>query len=168
MGSSKYQEWLSEEGLLKLESFARAGLTDSEIALKMGIGVSTLNNYKKQYSKINEALKNGGEYVDTKIENALIKRAIGYEYTEQVMERVLNKETGEYEFVLTKEMKKEVKPDISAQVFWLKNRRPDIWKDKQDLSVESNSSDVSNLSDEELEQRITMLKTKLKFGDSDE
>ncbi len=168
MGSSKYQEWLSEEGLLKLESFARLGLTDTEIASRMGIGVSTLNNYKKQYIKINEALKNGREYVDTKIENALIKRAIGYEYTEQVMERVLNKETGEYEFVLTKEMKKEVKPDISAQVFWLKNRRPDIWKDKQDLSVESSGSDVSNLTDEELEQRLTMLKSKLEIGDSDE
>ncbi len=161
MGSSKYQEWLSEEGLLKLEAFAKQGLTDSEIAKRMGVTVSTLNNYKKQYSKIDEALKNGGEYVDTKIENALIKRAIGYEYTEQVMERVLNKETGEYEFVLTKEMKKEVKPDISAQVFWLKNRRPDIWKDKQDLNVESSSTEFGNLTDEELEQRISMLKQKL-------
>ncbi len=168
MGSSKYQEWLSEEGLSKLESFARLGLTDSEIAKRMGVGVSTLNNYKKQYSKIDEALKNGREYVDTKIENALIKRAIGYEYTEQVMERVLNKETGEYEFVLTKEMKKEVKPDISAQVFWLKNRRPDLWKDKQDLSVESSSGEVSNLTDEELEQRISMLKSKLEIGGEDE
>ncbi len=161
MGNSKYLEWLSDEGLLKLEAFAKQGLTDAQIAKHMGVTVSTLNNYKKQYSKINEALKNGGEYVDTKIENALIKRAIGYEYTEQVMERVLNKETGEYEFVLTKEMKKEVKPDISAQVFWLKNRRPDIWKDKQDLNVESSSTEFSNLTDEELEQRISMLKQKL-------
>ncbi len=166
--ASKTNEWLSEDGLGKLESFARAGLTEKEIALKMGISVSTLSNYKKKYSKIDEALKNGSEYVDTKIENALIKRAIGYEYTEQVIERVLNKETGEYEFVLTKEMKKEVKPDISAQVFWLKNRRPDIWKDKQDFSVESSGPDVSNLTDEELEQRIAMLKTKLENGGSDE
>ncbi len=165
---SKYQEWLSDEGLLKLETFAKSGLTDSEIAKRMKVSVSTLNNYKKQYKKIDEALKNGREYVDTKIENALIKRAIGYEYTEQVMERVLNKETGEYEFVLTKEMKKEVKPDISAQVFWLKNRRPDIWKDKQELNVESSSAEFSNLTDEELEQRIVMLKQKLKVGGEDE
>ncbi len=102
---------------------------------------------------------------DEKVENALLKRALGYEYTEVYHERVLNKETGEYEFVLTKEVTKDVKPDISAQLFWLKNRQPELWRDKKDIDVDSSTNNTSELSDEELKDKINTLKVKLGVED---
>lgn len=85
-----------------------------------------MNVWKKQFPLIFESLKRGKEVVDREVENALFKRAIGYEYDE-ICE--------EYEHgVLTKKKitKKMVVPDTTAQIFWLKNRRPDAWRDKQE------------------------------------
>ena len=90
---------------------------------------TTLNEWKKKYSDISDTLKRGKEVVDLRVENALLKRALGYEY-EEVSEKY---ESG----TLTekKVTKKQVVPDTTAQIFWLKNRRPDKWKDKQDVQV---------------------------------
>ena len=129
MAKGKYEYWLTPEGLLKLEGWAREGLTDEQIAGKMGIHRDTLNEWKKKYSDISDTLKRGKEVVDFQVENALLKRALGYEY-EEVSEK--------YELgTLTekKVTKKQVVPDTTAQIFWLKNRRPDKWKDKQDVPI---------------------------------
>ena len=129
MAKGKYAQWLTPEGLLKLEGWARDGLTDEQIAQKIGIHRDTLNEWKKKYSDISDTLKRGKEVVDLRVENALLKRALGYEY-EEVSEKY---ESG----TLTekKVTKKQVVPDTTAQIFWLKNRRPDKWKDKQDVQV---------------------------------
>ena len=82
MAKGKYQEWLEPEGLLKIEGWARDGLTDEQIAEKMGISVASLYNYKKDHLEILEALKRGKDVVDREVENALLKRALGYEYDE--------------------------------------------------------------------------------------
>ena len=124
MAKAKYVEWLTPEGLLKIEGWARDGLTDEQIAKNMGVSVSTLNNWKNMHPDILESLKRGKEVVDRQVENALLKRALGYEY-EEVKEKF---EDGEItERTVTK---KEVVPDTTAQIFWLKNRKPDKWRDK--------------------------------------
>lgn len=148
-GSGKYHEWLTKEGLLKLEGWARDGLTDEQIAHNIGIVPSTLYEWKRKYSEISEALKKGKEVIDREVENALLKRALGYEYEETTKERVLKKDIkGQpmtdlhgfpvYEMVTTKKVKKEVVPDTTAQIFWLKNRKPEQWRDKRDVSVDGN------------------------------
>ena len=71
MAKGKYHEWITEEGLIKIEGWARGGLTDEQIAHNMGICRDTLIQWKKQYYEIAEALKNGKEVVDLKVENAL-------------------------------------------------------------------------------------------------
>ena len=76
MAKGKYQEWLTPEGLLKIEGWARDGLTDEQIAEKIKITPSTLYEWKKRYSEISEALKKGKEVVDRQVENALLKRAL--------------------------------------------------------------------------------------------
>lgn len=125
----KYEQWLTPEGLLKLEGWAREGLTEEQITHNMGISRETLSQWKKKYPDISDTLKRGKEVVDLQVENALLKRALGYEY-EEVSEKY---ESG----TLTekKVIKKQVIPDTTAQIFWLKNRRPDKWKDKQDVQV---------------------------------
>lgn len=148
-GPGKYHEWLTKEGLLKLEGWARDGLTDEQIAHNIGIVPSTLYEWKMKYSEISEALKKGKEVIDREVENALLKRALGYEYEEITQERALKKDIKGtpmtdlhgfpvYEMVTTKKVKKEVVPDTTAQIFWLKNRKPEQWRDKRDVSVDGN------------------------------
>ncbi|WP_278972937.1 transposase [Peptostreptococcus anaerobius] len=147
MAKGKYQEWLEPEGLLKLEGWARDGLTDEQIAKNMGVRTSTLYDWKKKYSEISESLKKGKEVVDRAVENALLKRALGYSYTETTKELV------ETKMIVTKEVVKEVQPDTTAQIFWLKNRRPDIWRDRKDLEakVDVNQQDpFKDMTKEEL------------------
>ncbi|WP_418578752.1 transposase [Hungatella sp.] len=133
MAKGKYEYWLSPDGLLRLEAYARDGLTDEQIAKNLDIVPSTLYEWKRQYSEISEALKKGKEVVDIEVENALLKRALGYTYDEVTQELCKNVETGEVELRVTKKVTKEVIPDTTAQIFWLKNRRPDRWRDKQDI-----------------------------------
>lgn len=89
MAKGKYQEWLTEEGLLQLESWARDGLTDEQIASNMGITRKTLAEWKTKYSDICDTLKRGKAVVDIQVENALLKRALGYSYDEVTREGCL-------------------------------------------------------------------------------
>lgn len=134
MSNGKYKDWLTDEGLLLIEAWARDGLIDEQIAHNMGISPATLYVYKKQYPEIAEVLKKGKQVVDIAVENALLKRALGYKYVEQTKERIMvaNPSTGEKEakFAITKEVTKEVAPEIVAQIFWLKNRKPKCWRDR--------------------------------------
>lgn len=167
MAKGKYEFWLSPEGLLKLEGWARDGLTDEQIAGKVGISRSTLNEWKHKYSDISDTLKRGKEIVDIQVENALLKRALGYSYNEDKYVSIPMNEV-EYQMKLEEYMNlyrfhhpnatddelflikenfpktkeqlverkiKEVVPDTTAQIFWLKNRRPDKWRDKQDMEL---------------------------------
>lgn len=119
----KYHEWLTGEGLLKLEGWARDGLTDEQIAHNIGIVPATLYVWKNRYPEISEALKRGKEVIDRQVENALLKRALGYKYDEVTYECGAE----------TKRVTKEVQPDTTAQIFWLKNRKPIEWRDRQEI-----------------------------------
>lgn len=127
MAKGKYQEWLTPDGITRLEAWARDGLTDEQLAAKIGITATTLYDWKNKYSVISEALKRGKEVVDVEVENALLKRAMGYEYTET------RTETADDGTVKTIVMQKTMPPDTTAQIFWLKNRRPAVWRDKQQV-----------------------------------
>lgn len=134
MAKGKYQEWLTPEGLLKIEGWARDGLVDKQIAANIGVSERTFTDWKSKYSAISSALKKGKEVVDRQVENALLKRALGYEY-EEVKEKF---EGG----VLTERTvtKKEVVADTTAQIFWLKNRKPDTWRDKPEGTQKGDTS----------------------------
>lgn len=128
MAKGKYKYWLTKEGLLKLEGWARDGLTEEQIAKNMGIGYSTLQAWKNKYQDILDTLKKGKEVIDIQVENALLKRALGYRYQEVIEKIVTDEKTGESNLVVTKRITKEVLPDTTAQIFWLKNRKPEEWK----------------------------------------
>lgn len=141
MAKGKYEEWLTGEGLLKLEAWARDGLTDEQIAHNMGIAPKTLYRWKAQYSQICHTLKKGKEVVDIQVENALLKRALGYKYKETTREQRFNQQTEEFEFIVTKEVIKEVVPDTTAQIFWLKNRKPAEWRDRKGENIDLEKED---------------------------
>lgn len=121
-----YERWITEEGLSMLEGWARSGLNDSQIAHNMGIAPETLCRWKSRFPQINQSLKKGKEVVDYEVENQLLKRAMGYEVTE-TREEVDN--SGRKKTITTT---RHVAPDVAAQIFWLKNRKPEKWKNKPD------------------------------------
>lgn len=124
MAKPKWEKWTKETGLILLEGWARDGLNDEQIAHNMGINVSTLYVYKNEHKEISEALKKGKEVVDIMVENALLKRALGYSYEETRVEIMPD---GTKKGIQTT---KFIPPDTTAQIFWLKNRRSDRWRNK--------------------------------------
>lgn len=151
MAKGKYQEWIELEGLLKIEGWARDGLVEEQIAANMGIAVSTLNVWKNSYIEISESLKRGKEVIDRQVENALLKRALGYKYEEVKTEEWEDSEGNPVEKKTT--TVKEVIPDTTAQIFWLKNRKPAEWRDKQNIEHSGGvnvRSVYENMSEEEL------------------
>ena len=260
MAKGKYQEWVADEGLLLIEGWARDGLTDEQIAHNMGVRRETLYDWKKKYPNISNALKRGKEVVDRQVENALLKRALGYQFEEETKELLVNsdfqkgrgdehvvalteadwqralaffdttcaycgepgkmtkdhliplkkqgmlvkdntipccarcnsskndshfeewyqrqdfylesREARIWDYVkmiqllmeedafeksrelkVTKVVVKQMHPDVTAQIFWLKNRKPGQWRDKQEVEHSGgleNRLDLSSLSAEEL------------------
>lgn len=80
--------------------------------------------WKKAYAEIADALKKGKEVADIEVENALYKRALGYDFEETKVEVEAN---GKKKIT---NITRHIAPDVTAQIFWLKNRRPDKWRDK--------------------------------------
>jgi len=121
---AKYDYWITEEGLILIEGWARDGLTDEQIAHNIGIKRQTLYEWKKKHVVINDALKKGKEVVDRQVENALLKRALGFHYQEEVA-------TAQGVEAITK----YALPDVTAAIFWLKNRKSDVWRNKETVDV---------------------------------
>ena len=117
MAKGKYQKWLTPDGLILLEGWARNGLTEEQIAHNMGISRETLRVWKNTYSAISDALKRTKEVVDLEVENALYQAAMS--------------------------------GNVTAQIFWLKNRRRMAWKDKpEDTEAVQNKVTITFASQE--------------------
>lgn len=136
MAKGKFEYWITPEGLVKLEGWARDGLTNEQISKNMGITRETLNQWKNKFVDVSDALKKGKEVVDYEVENSLLKRALGY----TIKEKKLNKEGK------LVEVEKEVPGDVTAQIFWLKNRKPAEWKDRRE-EIEEHGGTVKIIND---------------------
>lgn len=122
---AKYTEWLTPEGLVLVEGWARDGLIDEQIAKNMNVAYSTFREWKKKFPTLSAALKQGKEVSDRQVENALFKTATGYYYQEETV-------TNAGEIVT---IKKYSKPNTTAQIFWLKNRKAE-WTDRVDINAQ--------------------------------
>ena len=144
MRSGKYEKWLEPDNLAAVTGWARAGLTEAEIAHNMGCALSTLKEWKNRFQEIREALANGKEVADFVVENALYKKCLGY--TVQ-LQRTFKLKVVDYDPETGKKIRERealapgieeihVPADTVAQMFWLKNRKPAVWRDKPDTSSE--------------------------------
>jgi len=131
----KVDEWLTEEGLALVIGWARDGLTNPEIAVKMGVARSTLIDWQKRHKEFGEALRQGKEVADRKVEMTLYKRALGYDYDETTEIRDKNNN-----IVEKKKITRHMPPDVGAICFWLKNRKRGIWVDRP----QANNDDDGN------------------------
>ena len=138
---SKVDFWITEDGLSLIRSWSRDTFSKSEIANRMGISPSTLNEWCDKYEEIDEAIRTTKEIVDYQVENALLKAALGYKTKEikvTVGKKVINGETVE---MLKETTVKEVAPNVNAAIFWLNNRKFDDWKRNRDKIVEIDPDD---------------------------
>lgn len=137
MAAGKYQKWLEPDNLILIAAWSRDGLTVEQIAKKMGVSRSTLNEWAKKYPDISDTLKKGKEIADVKMENALYQRALGGIY--KVKKTFKLKETYydaqgrkcEREKLAVAEDEVYIPGDTTAQIYWLKNRMPEKWRDKR-------------------------------------
>ena len=150
-----WDEWLTDDGLLQIQGWARDGLTEEQIAHNMGIGLTTLKDWKGKFPSILTAIKKGKAPVDIEVENALLKRAMGYNYDEVIKELVPTGRIGDDGKPIYKQhvktVTKHMPPDTTAQIFWLKNRRPGKWRDKIEAAPETANELLQSLFD--LERR---------------
>ena len=130
---AKYTEWLTDEGLLLIQGWARDGLIEEQIAKNTGVSYSTFREWKKKFPALSAALKKGKEVVDREVENALFQNAVGFMYEEETVTNA-----GE---VVT--VKKYSKPNITAQIFWLKNRKMKEWRDKQEVEQINHNIEIT-------------------------
>lgn len=138
----KYHEWLTKEGLTLIEGWARDGLIDEQIAANIGITTTTLYDWKKKYADFSDALKKGKKISDYEVENALFKSATGYEYEErkevqEVVDGVMRKRV--------EVTRKQVPPNATSAIFWLKNRKPDKWRNKQEIEISKLRAEIKKL-----------------------
>jgi hypothetical protein len=150
MAKSKWND--IKEKLILVECWARDGLTDEQISNNLGISTTTFYEYKKNYPEFSESLKRGKEIVDYEVENALLKRALGYEFEEKTYETRWDENQGRFREVLTKKVRKEVVPDTTAQIYWLNNRKPEQWRNKR------NEEEGNNKNLNKVEQLLTKIK----------
>ncbi len=128
----------------KLAILSRQGMTEKEIAKTMEISVGTLRNWCSEHVEFLIAIKEGKGVADAEVEAALYKRAMGYEVEELKVISVPNaaakkgsKQGQKPTASITRIEKttKHVAPDVTAQIFWLKNRKPEQWRDVKKTEV---------------------------------
>lgn len=112
-----------------------------DVASALKISYSALKKYlddgragDERYADFVEAFTKAQAVADEKVENALFRRACGYDYEEKTYERKKNPDTGEMEMVLQKTVTKHLPPDPTSAMFWLTNRMQDKYKYRQLLN----------------------------------
>lgn len=144
MCKGKYQEWLTEEGKVRMQGWARDGLSDEQIAKNIGISRSTLSEWKNRFPDISDALREGKEVADRKVENALYNSCFDRKITVRKAFKVkevyydANGKRCEKEHLETAEEDVAIPANEKAQEFWLANRKPDAWSRKEKLEVSGN------------------------------
>lgn len=135
------KDWLTEDGLMLLESWSRDGYTFGDIANRIGISKEVLRRWRKKYPEIERALKNGREIVDYKVENALLKAALGYKTREVKVTTTMRH--GKVIETIKETTDKEQSPNVSAIQCWLFNRLPDKWKKNRDSIIDLDDKDTT-------------------------
>lgn len=141
-----YDEWITEDGLLQLEEWARDGYSNAQIADMMGVKRRTLLRWKNELSEINHALKKGRKPIAIKIENAFYRRC-QYDEIEETSTELWKDEQGK-EHKTIKKVKKIIPPDTTAMIFALKNLKPERFKDKHETLI-STTIDQETIKDVE-------------------
>lgn len=118
----------------RAQELAKKGLNDEEIAKQLGIRKTAFYERKKEFPEFTEAIKKGKQTPDDNVENAMYIRTIGYDYEETVTEVRISEDGTQCPSVIRK-YKKHMPGDVTAQRYWLNNRRPKEWRDSRNIEL---------------------------------
>jgi len=126
---TKYNEDYHPKTALKL---SLAGFTDDQMADFFEINPDTLYEWKKRYPAFSEALKNGKAVADANVASTLYQRAMGTTKKIKKAIKIREQKNGEGMVEKIEHVEDEIyiPPDVTAIIFWLKNRQPRIWRDR--------------------------------------
>lgn len=157
---TSYQPEFANQALVA----CKLGATDKDLATLFSVSETTINTWKDIHEEFSLALKRGKLDADIKVAESLYKRALGYSHPDSHISNF----KGE---ITVTDTTKHYPPDTTAAIFWLKNRQPDKWRDKQEMSVDAKTIskieieeviDYSKLSPETLEELASFSKWKTK------
>lgn len=159
---TRYQAEFAEQA----QKLCRLGATDKELADFFAVDVATVNRWKLRHPEFRESLKRGKEIADAEVADRLFKRATGYSHKDTKFATFEGKITDREEY------DKHYPPDTVACIFWLKNRRPDLWRDKVGLEhtganggpIQTEGEFRPSPEDEEVIRRIAETRAKLQQG----
>lgn len=147
MGAGRPTEYKEEYAELGYK-FCLLGATDAKLAEFFDVSEQTINAWKKKHPKFLESIKRGKQIADAEVANSLFQRAVGYSHPEVKIATMNGEITDEKEYT------KHYAPDPTAAIFWLKNRQPDEWRDKQQLDHTSSDKSMTpqqvTLTDEQI------------------
>jgi hypothetical protein len=118
--------------LEQVRKLAEKGWTDAEMANFFDVNPDTWHEWKKAHPEFSESLKDWKQFADDRVERSLYERAIGYQHPHE--EIMMAQKTGQPVVVKTI---KHFAPDPTSMIFWLKNRKPKEWRDKQEIEMDS-------------------------------
>jgi hypothetical protein len=124
---SRPEKW-KDEFIRIAEHACKLGATDQELADMLDVSLRTIHNWRVSKPAFAEVLKTGKDVADERVERSLYQRAVGYE-----QEEVKIFMPGGAEDPVYAPFRAKIAPDVTAGIFWLKNRRGDSWRDKHDV-----------------------------------
>lgn len=135
------------------EKLCQLGATDTELADFFEVAVSTINLWKNKHPQFLKSLKLGKEAADTRVERSLFQLAMGYEGLETKAFKTSDDK------IITKTFIKQFPPNVTACIFWLKNRMPEEWRDRvEHTGADGKDLDLGGeLNERELARRVAFL-----------
>jgi len=132
VGRKTYWDTRIEPRLFEIAGWARDGHTDKDICEALGVSIPTFYKWKAIKTELLDTLKVNKAIADLTVENSLYKRATGYTY-EETSREIKTDKNDKIIFKHVKKTEKIVIPDTTAQIFWLKNRKMNEWRDTKNL-----------------------------------
>lgn len=140
---SEYTYWMTDKGLARITELAEAGLTNRQMAKKIGVHVATFMRWQSSYPELLEAIRIGKEQTDLDVENALLKAAIGGSKTKEI--RDSNEDADGIRKIKKETITKTTSPNVKACIHWLGNRQPDRWGSAQDININLESDKMADI-----------------------
>lgn len=121
--------------LREIQQWCCEGLTDEVICEKLGIVPSTWYNYQIEHPTLKEVVNWGKSVIDNRVENSLLRAALGFEFEE--VKTIIEEEKNGKKKTRVEKVKRYQPPNATAMIFWLKNRKRDEWTDRREVIVDT-------------------------------
>lgn len=132
-----------DEYAAQAEKLCKLGATDADLADFFEVNTTTIWRWRSQHEEFCNALKVGKDFADETVVRSLYQKAVGYTFAS---EKIFQHQ-GE---VVRAEISEHVPPSDTAAIFWLKNRRPNDWRDKREVDFRN----IDQMSEDELDAAI--------------